>query len=52
MWGNIIGILNIVKQYNGDIVLLWHTNKLNTFEFKPYKEMHFKLISYLSQMCI
>lgn len=50
MWKNIIGILDMIKQYNGDIVLLWHTNKLNAFEFCLYKDIHFKLLSYLRQM--
>lgn len=50
MWENIIGILNTIKRYNGDVVLLWHTNKLNIFEYSPYKGIHFKLISYLRQM--
>lgn len=52
MWNNIMDILNTVTQYNGDVVLLWHTNKLNAFESSPYKGIHFKLISYLKQMSI
>lgn len=52
MWNNITDILNTIRKYNGDIVLLWHTNKLNAFESILYKEIHFKLISYLRQMCV
>lgn len=52
MWHDIVEILDTIKYYDGDVVLLWHTNKLNTFDFRQYKKIHFQLISYLKDTCL
>ncbi len=43
MRSDIYSILNVIKHYSGDVVLLWHTNKMNTFEMMNYKSIFLQI---------
>ena len=38
MRSDILSTISTVKRYRGDVVFLWHTNKLNSFEKMNYKK--------------
>lgn len=43
MRSDILSTISTVKRYRGDIVFLWHTNKLNSFEKMNYKKVYLQM---------
>lgn len=48
MYDDIISIFNKTISYNGDFTLLWHTNKMNTFEGIACKRVYRKVIEFIN----
>jgi len=45
-----LGLIDKVRKYQGDFVLLWHNNCFNDPEWKPYQELYRILITYLRNL--
>lgn len=43
MRSDILSTISTVKRYRGDVVFLWHTNKLNSFEKMNYKKVYLQM---------
>lgn len=41
---NIVNLINIVKKYNGDFVLLWHNSSFNIYEWKKFSAIYEEII--------
>ena len=41
---NIENLINIVKKYEGDFVLLWHNSNFNIYEWKRYRKLYEEII--------
>ncbi len=48
MVSEVRSIAGTVKQYNGDLVFLWHNSSFNIFEWKNYGEAYDELIGIIS----
>jgi len=47
---HICSLIDIVKNYEGKFVLLWHTNSFNVQEWEVYQNYYSKIIDYLGEV--
>ena len=49
MYRDVIGLINIVKKYGGNVALNWHTNLVNSIDLKKYKASYFAILKYIGK---
>ncbi|WP_297676952.1 hypothetical protein [uncultured Bacteroides sp.] len=47
MRNDILSMLHVIEHYRGDVISLWHTNKLNTFEMRQYRKVFIRIFAKL-----